>query len=437
MKNKNFNELEHLISKFVDNFEGSDSEEVGEVVSVRDCIAIVLGLNNLELEEVVVFDSGARGITLALDVDVIKILIIDHEKKIKSGDIVRRTKKFLTVNVSEKMIGSILNGYGLEINSNLSFGEEVLVESSPTPILHRKNIDQQLFTGVKSIDWFNPVGYGQKQLIAGEKSKGKSSILKTIISNLKNEKDVVSIYLSIGQKISDFVLFQEQMNKEGVCNLISMVVRASDEPGMTYISPFVAVAIGEYFMKKGKKAVVFLDNLSTHARSYRHICLSMDRPPGREAFPSDIFYLHARLLERAACLNSANGGGSLTIFPVVETLGKDVSEYVTTNVISITDGQIIVSKKLFIQDYKPAIDLGLSVSRVGSSTQHPKIKNLCSKIKRQIFSDSIDNMNNNGPNPIEKSILQQGTIDPVSFWHQVILLNLLKRLCSIGNLNQK
>ena len=320
-----YSEMEHLIASAIKDFDGDFNKEYGEVVSIADGLAMVCGLAKVSIGEMVQFSSGCKGLVISLDVDFVSTLICGDMEDIKTGDIVTRTNEFFSVRVSEQMLGRVLNGYGEAIDDEepILDGEMMLVEREAPGLLDRQEIKEQVVTGIKVVDWITPVGTGQRQLLLGARSTGKTSALQTIMVHHKDDEDYISVYVSIGQQIGSAVRTINDLKLMGVNNAIHILANASSEPAMLYLAPYVGVSIAEYFMQKGKKALVFFDNLNVHANAYRQISLSLRRPPGREAYPGDIFYLHSRLLERAGKLNDSLGGGSMTIFPIVETLESD------------------------------------------------------------------------------------------------------------------
>jgi F-type H+-transporting ATPase subunit alpha len=368
-------ELNTIIDNTNLNAEISDS---GTVSKVYDGIATVYGLTNAKSMEMLEFASGATGIAFNLESDNVGVVIIDGADLVTEGEIVKSTGKILSVKVSEKLLGRVVDPSLTIIDGgeDIKGGEvkEMLVERVAPGVMTREPVTIPMQTGIKAIDAMIPVGRGQRELIIGDRQTGKTTIAVDTIINQKG-KDVICVYVAIGQKESKIAQIVEKLKEEGALDYTVIVLAGvSAGAAKSYLSPYVGAAVAEYFMEKGKDVLVVYDDLSKHAVAYREMSLLLRRPPGREAYPGDVFYLHSRLLERACRLNAENGGGSITALPIIETQGGDVSAYIPTNVISITDGQIFLDSGLFYRGVRPAIDVGLSVSRVGSAAQLKPMK---------------------------------------------------------------
>jgi F-type H+/Na+-transporting ATPase subunit alpha len=373
-------ELKNKIEKFELQ---SKAEKVGRVLYIGDGIAKVSGLYNAQASEMLEFPGGTIGVALNLEKDSIGVILLGDYKHIKEGDVVKSTGKILSVPVGEALVGRVVNALGQPIDNKgpVATDETSPVERIAPGVIERQSVRQPLQTGIKAIDSMIPIGKGQRQLIIGDRQTGKTAIAIDTIINQKG-KDVICIYVAVGQKESKIARIMGELEKnDALKHTIIVVAGASDPAALSYIAPFAGAAMGEYFMNKGKHALIIYDDLSKHAVAYREISLLLRRPPGREAYPGDVFYLHSRLLERAAKLSDANGGGSLTALPIIETQAGDVSAYIPTNVISITDGQIYLETDLFYQGIRPALNVGISVSRVGSSAQIKSLKKVAGKLR--------------------------------------------------------
>ena len=381
-----------LFSQTVDEFkEKTEIKEVGRVLSVSDGVARVEGLKSIASGERVVFASGQHGMALNLNPDVVDIVVFDNAQNIKEGETVSRTNQMNTVPVGMELLGRVLNPLGEVIDGGVSLKD--LPQKSvmaPAPgIIARSSVNKPIQTGIKGIDALVPIGRGQRELIIGDRQTGKTAIiLDTILSQkeknavLPDKDKLFCVYVAIGQKQSTVRDIMRVLEDKGALDYTVIVsATAADSAAMQYLAPYAGCTIGEYFRDNGMNAIVFYDDLSKHAVAYREMSLLLKRPTGREAYPGDVFYLHSRLLERAAQLNAANGGGSLTALPVIETQEGDVSAYIPTNVISITDGQIFLETNLFLQGVRPAINVGLSVSRVGSAAQSKAMKKVAGSLK--------------------------------------------------------
>ncbi len=381
-----------LFSQTVDTFEEKpEVKEVGKVLSVSDGVARVEGLKTIASGERVVFASGQHGMALNLNPDEVDIVIFDNAQNIKEGETVSRTKQMNTVPVGMELLGRVLNPLGEPIDGKSSLKElpQKPVMAPAPGIIARSSVNKPIQTGIKGIDALVPIGRGQRELIIGDRQTGKTAIiLDTILSQkeknatLPDNEKLFCVYVAIGQKQSTVRDIMRILEDKGALDYTVIVsATAADSAAMQYLAPYAGCTIGEYFRDNGMNAIVFYDDLSKHAVAYREMSLLLKRPTGREAYPGDVFYLHSRLLERAAQLNAQNGGGSLTALPVIETQEGDVSAYIPTNVISITDGQIFLETNLFLQGVRPAINVGLSVSRVGSAAQSKAMKKVAGSLK--------------------------------------------------------
>ncbi|MCX7653276.1 MAG: F0F1 ATP synthase subunit alpha [Fervidobacterium sp.] len=373
-----------LESKISDYKEEIRLEDTGKVIQVGDGIARVYGLNNVMANEMVEFvETNTKGLAFNLEEDNVGIIILGEYKDIKEGHTVRRLNKIMEVPVGEALLGRVVNPLGEPIDGfgPIDSKQTRPVEFKAPGVIYRKPVDTPLQTGLKVIDSLIPIGRGQRELIIGDRQTGKSAIAIDTIINQKG-KGVFCIYVAIGQKASAIARIVEKLRQTGAMEYTTVVVASSSDPAtLQYLAPYAGCAMGEYFMFNGKDALVVYDDLSKHAVAYRQISLLLRRPPGREAYPGDVFYLHSRLLERAARLNENYGGGSLTALPIIETQANDISAYIPTNVISITDGQIYLEPGLFYAGQRPAVNIGLSVSRVGGAAQIKAMKQVAGSLK--------------------------------------------------------
>ena len=389
-------EISAILKQQIASF-GTDAEsaEVGQVLAVGDGIARVYGLDNVQSGEMVEFPGGIKGMALNLETDNVGIVIFGDDSTIKEGDVVKRTGTIVDVPVGKELLGRVMDGLGNAIDGKGDLGtkERRLAELKAPGIMPRRSVHEPVQTGLKAIDSLIPVGRGQRELIIGDRQTGKTAvILDTIINQkkindaAKSDKDkLFCIYVVIGQKRSTVAQVMKTLSDYGALEYtIIVAATASDPAPMQFLAPYTGCAMGEWFRDNGMHAVIFYDDLSKQAVAYRQMSLLLRRPPGREAYPGDVFYLHSRLLERAAKLNEKNGSGSLTALPVVETQANDVSAYIPTNVISITDGQIFLETSLFYQGIRPALNVGISVSRVGSSAQIKAMKQVSGSIKLEL-----------------------------------------------------
>ncbi len=379
-----YEEALELLRQQIKDFEAeAKMEEVGVVYYVGDGVARAYGLENAMAMEVVEFEGGEKGLAFNLEEDNVGIIILGSESGIKEGSIVRRTNQILSAPVGESLVGRVINPLGEPLDGKGPIEYEYMspVEKIAPGVVSRKPVHEPLQTGIKAIDSMIPIGRGQRELIIGDRATGKTTICIDTILNQK-DTDVYCIYVAIGQKRSTTARIIELLEKEGAMDYTTVVVASATDPAsLQYLAPFVGCTIGEYFRDNGKHALVIYDDLSKHAEAYRQLSLLMRRPPGREAYPGDVFYLHSRLLERAAKLNDDLGGGSLTALPIIETKAGDVAAYIPTNVISITDGQIYLEPDLFNKGVRPAINVGLSVSRVGGAAQIKAMKQVAGTLR--------------------------------------------------------
>ena len=377
-------EISKIIRAQIKHYENViEQSEVGTVIMVGDGIARASGLEKCMAGELLQFDNGEYGMAQNLEENTVSIVLLGSDVGIKEGSTVKRTGKVVSVPVGEAMIGRVVNALGQPIDGAgpIETTEFRAIESPAPGIIDRQPVKEPLQTGIKAIDSMIPIGRGQRELIIGDRQTGKTTIASDTIINQKG-KDVICIYVAIGQKRSTVATLVENLEKNGAMAYTTVVcATASELSPLQYIAPYAGCAMGEYFMNKGKHVLIIYDDLSKHAVAYRALSLLIRRPPGREAYPGDVFYLHSRLLERAAKLSDAKGGGSLTALPIIETQAGDVSAYIPTNVISITDGQLILETRLFFSGQRPAVNVGLSVSRVGGDAQTKAMKKAAKTIR--------------------------------------------------------
>ncbi|WP_418599923.1 F0F1 ATP synthase subunit alpha [Gemmiger sp.] len=377
-------QISRIIRSQIKYYENAiEQTETGTVTMVGDGIARAAGLDNCMAGELVQFESGTYGMAQNLEENSVSIVLLGDDEGIKEGSTIKRTGKVVSVPVGEGMIGRVVNALGQPIDGKgpIEPADYRAIESPAPGILERQPVKQPLQTGIKAIDSMIPIGRGQRELIIGDRQTGKTVIATDTIINQKG-KDVLCIYVAIGQKRSTVATLVENLEKNGAMAYTTVVcATASELSPLQYIAPYAGCAMGEYFMNKGKHVLIIYDDLSKHAVAYRALSLLIRRPPGREAYPGDVFYLHSRLLERAAKLSDAKGGGSLTALPIIETQAGDVSAYIPTNVISITDGQIFLETELFHAGIRPAVNPGISVSRVGGNAQIKAMKKVAGTLK--------------------------------------------------------
>lgn len=381
---------DHVLDVLTKQLEGfrpdATRSHVGTILEVGDGIAKISGLSNVHASEMLEFPGGVTGVALNLEEDAIGAIILGEVAKLKEGDTVKATGKILQVPVGTAMIGRVVSALGepLDGKGAIDTREFSPVEKIAPGVLARASVKEPVQTGIKAIDAMIPIGRGQRELVIGDRQTGKTAIAIDMILNQKDE-DMICIYVAIGQKASKVAKIVAELTTRGAMeHTIVVVASAADPASLAYLAPFAGCAMGEYFRDHKKDALIIYDDLSKHAWAYRQISLLLRRPPGREAYPGDIFYLHSRLLERAAKLSQDHGGGSLTAIPIIETQAGDISAYIPTNVISITDGQIYLESDLFYQGIRPALNVGLSVSRVGSSAQIKAMKKVAGKLRLEL-----------------------------------------------------
>ena len=389
-------EISAILKEQIQNF-GTEAEvaEVGQVLSVGDGIARVYGLDKVQAGEMVEFPGGIKGMTLNLEEDNVGVVIFGDDRTIREGDTVKRTGEIVDVPVGKELLGRVVNGLGEPIDGKgpINAANRGLIEVKAPGIIPRKSVHEPMQTGIKAIDSLIPIGRGQRELVIGDRQTGKTAIILDTIINQKKVNDAARddseklycVYVSVGQKRSSVAQFVKILEDYGALEYSIVIAATASEPApMLFLAPYTGCTMGEYFRDNGMHAVIFYDDLTKQAVAYRQMSLLLRRPPGREAYPGDVFYLHSRLLERAAKMNDDNGAGSLTALPVIETQANDVSAYIPTNVISITDGQIFLETELFYQGIRPAVNVGLSVSRVGSAAQVKAMKQVAGSIKLEL-----------------------------------------------------
>ena len=387
-------EISAILKDQIKNF-GQEAEvaEVGRVLSVGDGIARVYGLDKVQAGEMVEFPGGIQGMALNLESDNVGVVIFGSDRDIKEGDVVKRTNSIVDVPVGDELLGRVLDGLGnpLDGKGPLNATERRVADVKAPGIIPRKSVHEPMATGLKSVDAMIPIGRGQRELIIGDRQTGKTAVALDAILNQKSYNDAAGddeskklycIYVAIGQKRSTVAQLVKKLEESGAIEYTTVVAATASDPApMQYLAPYTATAMAEFYRDNGRHALIIYDDLSKQAVSYRQMSLLLRRPPGREAYPGDVFYLHSRLLERSAKLNEDNGSGSLTALPIIETQGGDVSAFIPTNVISITDGQIFLETELFYQGIRPAVNTGLSVSRVGSSAQTSAMSSVAGPVK--------------------------------------------------------
>ena len=431
-------EISGLIKEQIKNYTGDMKiSDYGTVMQIGDGIARGYGLSHCMSGELLEFPNEVYGMAMNLEEDNVGVVILGSDRKIKEGDIVKPTGKIVEVPVGEKMIGRVVDALGHAIDGKgaIDTGDFRPVEYPAPGVLSRQPVKEPLQTGIKAIDSMIPIGKGQRELIIGDRQTGKTAIAIDTILNQKG-KDVICIYVAIGQKQSTVAQLVHTLEEKGAMKYTTVVsATASAVAPMQYIAPYSGSAIAEYFMYKGKDVLIVYDDLSKHAVAYRTMSLLLRRPPGREAFPGDVFYLHSRLLERAAKLSKELGGGSITALPIIETQSNDISAYIPTNVISITDGQIFLESELFFSGQRPAINAGISVSRVGGNAQTRAMKKVSGKVKlmlaqyrelqnfSQFGSDiDIETKKKLDHGAVLMEILKQGQYRPLDVEHQIIII---------------
>lgn len=431
-------EISSIIKNQIKDYENKIKlTDTGSVLSVGDGISSVYGLDNVMSGELLEFPGKIYGMALNLEEESVGVVILGDDTEIKEGDVVKRTGKIVEVPVGEALIGRVVNVLGQPIDGKGSIETDKFrpVESPAPGIMDRKSVSEPLQTGIKSIDSMIPIGRGQRELVIGDRQTGKTSILIDTIINQK-DKDVICIYVAIGQKRSTVAQLVSTLEKFGAMDYTIVVsASASESAPLQYLAPYAGAAMGEEFMYNGKHVLIVYDDLSKQAVAYREMSLLLRRPPGREAYPGDVFYLHSRLLERSAKLSDELGGGSMTALPVIETQAGDVSAYIPTNVISITDGQIYLQPELFYSGIRPAVDPGISVSRVGGSAQIKSMKKIAGTLKlaysqyRELaaFSQFGSDLDEDTKRRLEQGqriveVLKQGEHEPVKVENQVIII---------------
>ena len=431
-------EITKLIRDQIENYESKIAvDEVGTVISLGDGIARVHGLDKVMSGELLTFPHGLAGIAMNLEEDQVGVVLLGEYTEIKEGDEVKRTGRIMSVPVGDAMVGRVVNSLGQPIDGKGPIATEQFLplERIAPGVIDRQPVREPMATGLKAIDSMIPIGRGQRELIIGDRQTGKSAVAIDTILNAKGN-DLICIYNAIGQKRSSIAQVVKILEDNGAMEYTIVVAASASEPApMLYISPYTACALGEYFRDSKRHALVIYDDLSKHAAAYREISLLLRRPPGREAYPGDVFYLHSRLLERAAKLSDKNGGGSLTALPVIETQAGDVAAYIPTNVISLTDGQIYLETDLFNSGVRPAVNVGLSVSRVGGAAQIKAMRQVAGTLKLELaqfrelaafaqFGSDLDKATQaqltRGQRLVE--ILKQGQYSPLPFSKQILAI---------------
>ncbi|OGE79329.1 MAG: F0F1 ATP synthase subunit alpha [Candidatus Doudnabacteria bacterium RIFCSPHIGHO2_01_FULL_46_14] len=438
MNSKNI--IEQLKNRIAGFETGTKVEQVGKVLQVGDGVARISGLSQVGAMEIVEFETKegkVAGVALNLEEGEVGTIILGEQRYVSEGSTVRATGRILSVPVSEALIGRVVNPLGEAIDGRgaIKADEYYQVEKIAPGVITRESVKVPLQTGVKAIDGMIPIGRGQRELIIGDRQTGKTAIAIDTILNQKGQ-DVTCIYVAIGQKESKVAKIVKELEARGAMDYTIVVLAgASDPAALSYIAPYAGCAMGEFFMDQGKDVLVIYDDLSKHAVAYREISLLLRRPPGREAYPGDVFYLHSRLLERAAKLNKDFGGGSITALPIIETQAGDISAYIPTNVISITDGQIFLESDLFYQGIRPALNVGISVSRVGSAAQIKAMKKVAGRLRLELaqfrelaaFAQFASDLDEGTRKQIERGrrlteILKQPQFEPMPVEHQVAIL---------------
>src|SRR5210317_1356732 len=437
-------EISSIIRDQINNFESqADISEVGTVLKVGDGVAQVYGLDNVQAGEMVEFAGGVQGMALNLEEDNVGIVIFGDDRGIKEGDTVKRTQKIVEVPVGKGLLGRVVDALGNPIDGKgpIQSSESRRIEVKAPGIIPRQSVSEPMQTGLKALDALVPVGRGQRELIIGDRQTGKTAVAIDTIINQKEinqsddeSKKLYCIYVAIGQKRSTVAQVVKTLEENGAMEYTIVVCASASDPApLQFLAPYTGCTMGEFFRDNGMHGLIVYDDLSKQAVAYRQMSLLLRRPPGREAFPGDVFYLHSRLLERAAKLNDENGGGSLTALPIIETQASDVSAYIPTNVISITDGQIFLETELFFQGVRPAVNVGISVSRVGSAAQIKAMKQVAGSIKLELaqyremaafaqFGSDLDastqKLLNRGSKLTE--LLKQGQYSPLKVEEQVV-----------------
>ena len=431
-------EISALLKQQIENYQSNaDIYETGTVIQVGDGIAHIYGLTNAMSSELLEFPNGTLGMALNLNEDSIGCVILGESTDIHEGDIVKRTGRIVTVPVGKNLLGRVVNPLGVPLDNKGDIEPEGYrnIEENAPAIIARQGVNTPLQTGIKSIDSMVPIGRGQRELIIGDRQTGKTALAIDTIINQKGQ-DVICIYVAIGQKASTVASVVQKLKEFGAMDYSIVVAAFASEPApMLYIAPYAGAAMGEHFMYQGKDVLIIYDDLTKQAAAYRELSLLLRRPPGREAYPGDIFYLHSRLLERAARLSDEIGGGSMTTLPIIETQAGDISAYIPTNVISITDGQIFLESDLFNSGFRPAINIGLSVSRVGGSAQIKAMKQVSGSLRIDLaqyrelaaFSQFGSDLDQATKNTLDRGakmmeILKQGQYSPMPVEEEVAVL---------------
>ena len=431
-------EITSIIKERIENYDLKvDVEEVGKVIYSADGIAKVYGLTNVMAGEMVEFETGEKGLVFNLEADNVGVVVLGKGTDITEGSSVKRLGKLISVPVGEALIGRVVNALGEPIDGKgpIEATEYRYVEEKAPGIMARKSVHEPLQTGIKAIDALVPIGRGQRELIIGDRQTGKTTVALDTILNQKNE-DVICIYVAVGQKQSTVANIVRILEEHGAMDYTIVVnASASEAASLKFLAPYAGVTMGEYFRDNGRHALIVYDDLSKHADAYREMSLLLRRPPGREAYPGDVFYLHSRLLERAAKLNDELGAGSLTALPIIETKGGDVAAYIPTNVISITDGQIFLETNLFNKGIRPAINVGLSVSRVGGAAQIKAMKQVAGNLRLDLaqyreleaFAQFASDLDEASRKQLERGerlveILKQPAYSPLPVEKQVVII---------------
>lgn len=431
-------EISSIIKERIDSFEiDVDINETGKIIALGDGIATVYGLNNVMAGEMVEFEDGERGIVQNLEESSVGVVILGKGESLKEGMSAKRLGTLLKTPVGDAMLGRVINALGEPIDGKgaIEASEHRFVEEKAPGIMDRKSVHEPLQTGIKAIDALVPIGRGQRELIIGDRQTGKTTVAVDSIINQKGQ-DVICIYVAVGQKQSTVASVVKKLEEHGAMDYTIVVnAGASDSASLQFLAPYTGVTIGEYFRDNGRHALIIYDDLSKHAVAYREMSLILRRPPGREAFPGDVFYLHSRLLERAAKMSDERGAGSLTALPIIETQAGDVSAYIPTNVISITDGQIFLETDLFNSGIRPAINVGLSVSRVGGAAQTKAIKSVSGTLRLdlaqyrelQAFAQFASDLDETSKRQLDRGqrmveVLKQGPFSPLPFEKQVAII---------------
>ena len=431
--------VQSLKTKIIEFKPETKVEKIGRVVAISDGIAEVVGLSEAVASEMLEFPKNTYGLALNLEEDKIGAVILGEYGHIKEGDVVKKTGKILSVPVGKELLGRVVNPLGepLDGKGAIKASESLPIERDAPGVLERESVNTPVHTGIKAIDGMIPIGRGQRELIIGDRQTGKTALVIDAIINQKQDsasRQLHCVYVAIGQKQAKVTRLVKELEDRGAMKYTIVVVASSSDPAsLAYIAPYAGCAMGEYFRDRGEDALIIYDDLSKHAWAYRQISLLLRRPPGREAYPGDIFYLHSRLLERAAKYSKEKGGGSLTALPIIETQAGDVTAYIPTNVISITDGQIYLESRLFYQGIRPAINVGLSVSRVGSAAQTKAMKKIAGKLRLELaqyreleaFSQFGQDLDPETLKILEKGrrlteTLKQANLEPLPFEKQVV-----------------